>query len=262
MSFKPEFNALSTWYQPSTHVPPFDLIADDVPCAYWFDAGRTRNRRGSLEPLVVGQLAVGRAHNYGAVGWSGFPPTFHPWDGLYVTIHDGAGFVAQVQPVSGGPMWLGTADEHWRFDVAMAIDATFAPLGEPPLYDQLDSAKQGRASTLSVYRPFGSGTLLEGNVPCYVYPGTRGPVSSNFAFNFPDFDYVLIVGDSVDIRDGNTRTVDVDGVAYHDGDEVRIPSGSGNSRFVVVRVERTAVADGSFKKRVFVLRDTAVWPGP
>jgi hypothetical protein len=69
------------------------------------------------------------------------------------------------------------------------------------------------------------------------------------------------VDDSVDIRDGCTRTTGVDAANYADGDQVFIPDSSGSS-YVVVWVEvRGRGTTGQFK-RAYLLRDSAVWPGP
>ena len=50
-------------------------------------------------------------------------------------------------------------------------------------------------------------------------------------------------------------------VVYQDGDEVRVPNGSG-SRYVVVWVELHNRGTPQQFKRAYLLRDTAVWPGP
>lgn len=262
MSFKPNFTLKSNWFKPASNAPPFEPLETDRPCAFWFSSGKTRYRQGVSEWPIHAQLAISRVNYYGAIGWSGKPPVFDPYYAFYVTIHDDAGTIAAVHPVLGQIMWAGTPDEHFRYDCTQVTveGVTNSPL--PELYDQLDSARQGRETTASIYRPFGASVPFQEDIPVYMYPGTRGPVSSNFAFNFPDFDNVLLVRDTVDIRDGNTRNIDVDGALFHDGDEVRIPSSPLSSRYVVVRVERTAGADGVQRKRVYILRHSAVWPGP
>jgi hypothetical protein len=52
-----------------------------------------------------------------------------------------------------------------------------------------------------------------------------------------------------------------DAVIYADGDEVRIPDAAG-SRFVVVWVEMVDRGSPNQFKRAYLVRDTAVWPGP
>jgi len=260
--FKPDFTAQCRFLKPMSGADPGGVLAADVPCAWWFSGGRTHYRQSMEEWPIFAQLAVDRDHFYGAYGWSGKPPVYDTFNALRVQAYDALGDIGTGHPVFGGIMWHGTWAVHIRYELTLVTAKGLEAGSTVVLYDQLDSANQGRETTCDIYRPFGSSSLVEGSVPCYVYPGTRGQVASNFAFNFPDFDTVLIVHDDVDIRDGNGRTVNVDGAQYHDGDEIHIPSGSGNTRFVVVRVERTTIADGSSAKRVFALRDTAVWPGP
>jgi len=262
MSFKPFFGNRAWLYNSLDDTPPQALQWENQPCACWASRGRTQERQGPNDPAITAQLALASERFFQPLGWSGQPLVWSPRKAWSLIVGDDAGNFLSYFAVWVGYMWTGTPDAHLRYDLTPFVYTPPVGLERPLLWDQLDSAFQGRETTLSIYRPFGSGTLLTAGVACYMYPGTRGQVASNFAFNFPDFDNVLIVGDGVDIRDGNTRTVDVDGATFHDGDEVRVPSGSGNSRYVVVRVERTLLADGSPAKRVFILRDTAVWPGP
>jgi hypothetical protein len=260
--FKPDYTCKADLFKGAKNVPPYEEVFKGKSCAVWFSSGRSRVVPQYVGPPIVAQAAFDVADIFAPQGWVGGYERWD-WDIAWWLVVSTAGgqFLQSYQPVHYGPMWIGTSAEHLRYDLGLPP----LPTGHGPqavLFDQLDSALQGRETTCDIYRPFGATTLVAGNVPCYVYPGTRGQVASNFAFNFPDFDTVLIVGNDVDVRDGNTRTVDVDGAQFTDGDEIHIPSGSGNTSFVVVRVERSTIASGQPAKRVFALRHHAVWPGP
>ena len=75
-----------------------------------------------------------------------------------------------------------------------------------------------------------------------------------------DNSIIGVSADMVDIRDGCSRTAGSNAAVYADGDEVRIPNGSG-SRYVVVWVELINRGTAGQFKRAYLLRDTAVWPG-
>src|SRR5437762_3561390 len=87
-------------------------------------------------------------------------------------------------------------------------------------------------TTCHIYRPFGAGSPTATGVACRLVPDLArgrampGPLA---------WTHYLDLDDSVDIRDGCTRTGG-DGVNFFDGDEVRVPNASG-SRYVVVWVE-------------------------
>src|SRR5258708_38061514 len=116
-------------------------------------------------------------------------------------------------------------------------------------------------TTCDIYRPFGAGSATTTGVPCRLMPDLaagRG-AGSGALVSWTDY---IDVADTVDVRDGCTRTAGADAVTFHDGDEVRIPNGSG-SRFVVVWVERVNLGTAQAFQRAYLLRDTfAVTPAP
>ena|SRR5437867_2854512 len=115
-------------------------------------------------------------------------------------------------------------------------------------------------TTCDIYRPFGAGSPTTTAVACRLVTdlaGGRG-VGANGSVIWTEY---LDVDDTADIRDGCTRLAGGDSVIYADGDEVRIPNGSG-SRYVVVWVELVNRGTSRQFKRAYLVRDTAVWPGP
>ena len=116
-------------------------------------------------------------------------------------------------------------------------------------------------TTFDLYRPFGSPTPVATGIACrlvpdFAYGRGTGPASGTLIFS-----HYMDVDDSVDIRDGCTRTAGVDAASYADGDQVFIPDSSGSS-YVVVWVEvRGRGTTGQFK-RAYLLRDSPAWPGP
>jgi hypothetical protein len=75
--------------------------------------------------------------------------------------------------------------------------------------------------------------------------------------------HYIDVQEGVDIRDGCGRAPGANAIVYGDGDEVRVPSGLlGATRYVVVWVERINRGTNVAFKRVYLLRDTVVWPEP
>ena len=114
------------------------------------------------------------------------------------------------------------------------------------------------STTCDIYRPFGAiGATLAG-VVCRLVPDlARGQAGTGSL----SWTHYLDLEDSVDVRDGCTRTAGRDAVNFADGDEVRIPNASG-SRYVVVWVEVVNRGTPRQFKRAYLLRDTAAWPGP
>lgn len=108
-------------------------------------------------------------------------------------------------------------------------------------------------TTCNIYRPFG-GTLSASAVPCWLVADLSG-VGSLF------WSHHLDVDDTIDVRDGSTRAAGTNAITYADGDEVRIPDAAGTS-YVVVWVEMHNRGTPQQFKRAYLLRDTAVWPGP
>lgn len=112
-------------------------------------------------------------------------------------------------------------------------------------------------TTCDIYRPFGAASPTTTGVGCRLVPVVHGePPAPGLAWT----DYID-VDNTVDIRDGCTPTVGSAAVLYSDGDEVRIPNASG-TRYVVTWVALMNRGTSREFKRVYLLRDTAVWPGP
>ena len=112
-------------------------------------------------------------------------------------------------------------------------------------------------TTCDIYRPFGAGAPTTTGVACRLVPVAHGPTPMAGLV----WSHYLDVDDTVDIRDGITRTIGSGALLYADGDEVRIPNGSG-SRYVVTWVVMMNRGTTRQFKRAYLLRDTAVWPGP
>ena len=112
------------------------------------------------------------------------------------------------------------------------------------------------STTCDVYRPFGVGAPTTTGISCRLVPDLDNSSAGLVAWT-----HYLDVDDTVDIRDGCTRAIGSNGITYADGDEIRIPNASG-SRFVVVWVEMVNRGTAYQFKRVYLVRDTAVWPGP
>ena len=86
-------------------------------------------------------------------------------------------------------------------------------------------------------------------------------MAGSFAYVAPPNRHLLVNPD-VDLRDGCTRGPGSDAITYADGDGVMVPSGSGNTRYVVVWVDHVQRVQSGEHKRVYLVRDTAAWPGP
>src|SRR5262245_40048756 len=113
-------------------------------------------------------------------------------------------------------------------------------------------------TTCDIYRPFGAGAPTTTGVACRLVADiVRGRVGNPVLV----WSHYMDVADTVDVRDGCIRLGAVDAIGYVDGDEVRIPNASG-SRYVVVWVEMVHRGTAQQFKRAYLLRDTAVWPGP
>ncbi len=112
-------------------------------------------------------------------------------------------------------------------------------------------------SSCDIYRPFGAGWPTTSSISCRLIPSTPTEVSG-LGTLFSDY---IDLDESVDIRDGCTRTAGTTTVVYADGDEVRIPNASG-TRYVVTWVVTMNRGTRHAFKRAYLLRDTAVWPGP
>jgi len=113
-------------------------------------------------------------------------------------------------------------------------------------------------TTCDIYRPFGAGAPTTTGVPCrLVADMPRGQRSPNGLL----WTHYIDVQETVDIRDACSRLGAANSVQYFDGDEVRIPDATG-SRYCVVWVELINRGTTREFKRVYLMRDTGVWPGP
>jgi len=111
-------------------------------------------------------------------------------------------------------------------------------------------------TTCDIYRPFGAASPTTTGVACRLVadlPGGRSRYSGGICWT-----HYIELNDTVDIHDGCSRTAGSNAVQYADGDEVRIPNGSG-SRYVVVWVELINRGTAGQFKRAYLMRDTMVW---
>jgi hypothetical protein len=112
-------------------------------------------------------------------------------------------------------------------------------------------------TTCDIYRPFGAASPTATGVPCQLSADlARGTWGGELTWT-----HVLDLMAGVDLRDGCTRTVGDNAIAYADGDEVRIPSG-GATRYVVVWVETVSRGAATQCLRAYLLRHQASWPDP
>jgi hypothetical protein len=113
-------------------------------------------------------------------------------------------------------------------------------------------------TTCDLYRPYTAASPTTSGIACQLVSdlsGGRAPAGLVWT-------HYLLVNADVDVRDGCTRAAGADAVTYADGDGVRIPTGAGTTRYVVVWVEVLQRGGANEHKRVYLIRDTATWPGP
>jgi hypothetical protein len=111
-------------------------------------------------------------------------------------------------------------------------------------------------TTCDIYRPFGAGGApTYANVQCrLVGDFARGRAATGSG---PDWTHYLVVNPEVDIVDGCSRLGGAFTLSYSDGDEVRVPAGTANPRFVVVWVETVDAGTPREFKRAYLIRHTA-----
>jgi hypothetical protein len=117
-------------------------------------------------------------------------------------------------------------------------------------------------TTCDVYRPFGAGAATFTGVPCRLVSCLERGRGATTGPNYLTWTDYIDVDDTVDVRDGCSRSVGSDHPNYADGDEVRIPTGGSTSNYVVVWVTLFNRGSSMAFKRAYLLRHTAVWPGP
>lgn len=113
-------------------------------------------------------------------------------------------------------------------------------------------------SICEIYRPFGDSTPIATNIPCRIVPSIERSPNKGETY----WTHMLDLQPGIDIRDGCTRTSGQTNIVYADGDEVRVPGGSGSSRYVVVWVETMCRDTPLQYQRVYLLRHEAVFPDP
>src|SRR5262249_12928660 len=102
---------------------------------------------------------------------------------------------------------------------------------------------------------------VAGAVPCRLVPVLQRGRGCGAGAGDLRWTHLLEVDDTVDVRDGCTRGLGGNALTYADGDEVRVPDAAG-TRYAVVWVELLNRGTVQQFKRVYLMRDTAVWPGP
>ena len=93
-------------------------------------------------------------------------------------------------------------------------------------------------------------------VPCRLTPDLPRGGGRN---DLPRWTHQLRLGADADLRDGCTRTAGQDQVTYADGDEVRITTATGTTRFTVVWVEDLPGPSDPALKRAYLLRHSGPW---
>ena len=257
MSFKPQMPMLCAFYF-GVSIPDRDTpFAQDIPCAFWLTHGRQGISTGVNAWPIIAQLAVNLADGGYPVGWKGWPPVWHPEVAPQCLVKNGSSFVGNVLLASGAPMWVGTPDEHFRFNCVQF------PQGAYTANTNFQSGLVGGfAVTLQIYRPFGAAAPTGPAIAGVYYPDILSGRGGYSGGNYTTWSDLVEVPSSTDVRDGVSRAAGLDTISYADGDEVRIPAGANASRYVVTRVVNSVDAAGVYFKRVYLLRDQAHWPGP
>src|SRR4051794_16068818 len=116
-------------------------------------------------------------------------------------------------------------------------------------------------TTCDVYRPFGDTTPTTSDIPCRLTPALSAGTDKKDDTAI-SWTHTLDISPEVDIRDGCSRTPGQNAVDYADGDEVRVPAGSGTTRYVVVWVETVGRGTPMQYQRAYLLRHEAVFPDP
>lgn len=116
-----------------------------------------------------------------------------------------------------------------------------------------------KTTTMDLYRPFG-GALVKENIRIRLmeqHSGGRRPADAAIQLQWT---HVVECDYAEDIRDGCTRAPGANDLVYADGDEVRIPDGSGTT-FAVVWVTPVNRGTEYAFKRVYLMRDNPNWTG-
>jgi hypothetical protein len=116
-------------------------------------------------------------------------------------------------------------------------------------------------STCDVYRPFGAGSATTAGIPCRLEPNLA-VLTGKLVVGQLGWTHTLDVQPGVDIRDGASRADGSASITFADGDEVRVPGGTGTTRYVVVWVETIGLGTPMQFQRAYLLRHEAVFPNP
>jgi hypothetical protein len=116
-------------------------------------------------------------------------------------------------------------------------------------------------NTCDVYRPFGDATPLATDISCRLAPDMAGGSGKKVVASLI-WTHTLDLQPGADVRDGCSRTADTNAIDFADGDEVRVPGGSGATRYVVVWVETVGLGTTMQYQRAYLLRHEAAWPDP
>lgn len=264
MSFKPYFGQLLEAHTGVGQVPSFVLRFANEPCAFWFSGGRGRNAPRGNGPEIVGQLAVGIGHgNLDFFGWPGDGTVWTPQLADWWAVSTPGGDTITVQPVYGAPMWSGTPDTHWRYDVCRGfVGAVTAPPAEdPPIGGTGEPLRGVINATFDLYRPFNAAVPTLVAIPGSLYHDPHSARLVNAAAG-TFWTHIVECADGIDIRDAVTRPALSNFLLWGDGDGIRFPTGVNTTRYVVVRVVHHTRPSGLVVKRVYLVRDTPLWPGP
>ena len=116
-------------------------------------------------------------------------------------------------------------------------------------------------TTCDVYRPFGDGSPTTTGILCRLTPSLNALTGKLVAGQL-GWTHALDVQPGVDIRDGVTRLAGSVTITFADGDEVRVPGGTGTTRYVVVWVETVGRGTAMQHQRAYLLRHEANFPDP
>jgi hypothetical protein len=117
-------------------------------------------------------------------------------------------------------------------------------------------------TTCDIFRPFGAASPTATGVACRLVACLERGRGGYASTNYLAWSHYLDVDDTVDVRDGCSRAAGTTLVSYADGDGVRVPSGAGNTTYVVVWVTMVNRGTPVQYKRAYLMRDTPAWPGP
>jgi hypothetical protein len=120
------------------------------------------------------------------------------------------------------------------------------------------SLQLAETTTCDISTGIGIGATITG-VPCTHFPSMdKGRRADSGALQYTD---IIEVAETVDIRDGCTRSANSNTLTYADAYAVHIPT-EGGTVYAVVWVEYLDRGLETARKRVYLMRHAAAWPGP